>query len=359
MTDGTPRDADALVREPPAIPPESLYACLRDEYALEPASLEFLPRGRDYDAGVFRVVDARGTTYLLKVTTRPLYAPSYLVPRYLSEQGIASVVAPVPTASGALWVTLGAWRATVYPFVDGDTTWAGMTSAHWRETGRIFRRIHETRPPLEHLEALGSPRRETFDPSGYLRWVREFEARLYPRSPARSAAVSALAAAWMAHQPEIHAMLATLEALAAPLMAQAVPYVICHADLHAANLLRDADGGVFVIDWDEVMLAPKERDFIFVRESPSDAFWDGYGACAVDWLARTYFQYERVVQDVIEDARQISSREDLGEAIKFDMLGAFEQSFAPGGNLGAAHAAAAHLPPNIGIPRGWDADRHL
>jgi spectinomycin phosphotransferase len=36
-------------------------------------------------------------------------------------------------------------------------------------------------------------------------------------------------------------------------------------DLHPRNLIRDHAGKVFVIDWDEVMLAPKERDFIFVR----------------------------------------------------------------------------------------------
>jgi spectinomycin phosphotransferase len=36
-------------------------------------------------------------------------------------------------------------------------------------------------------------------------------------------------------------------------------------------------GQVFVVDWDEVMLAPKERDFIFVRPPHADAFFQGYG----------------------------------------------------------------------------------
>ena len=35
-------------------------------------------------------------------------------------------------------------------------------------------------------------------------------------------------------------------------------------DLHPANLLRDDAGQVFVIDWDEVMLDPNERDFLFI-----------------------------------------------------------------------------------------------
>lgn len=336
------------VRDVPNIPADRLRACLRNAYGLDAATLEYLPRGRDYDAGVFRVQSAGGAAYFLKVTTRPLYTPSYLVPHYLGEQGIASVVAPLPTTNGELWETLGEWRMTVYPFIEGDTSWAGMTKAHWRETGSIFRRIHELRPSPDRLEGLGPLRREAFDPAGYSNWVRRFEAEQLPARTDGSEAVHALRAAWVAHQPEIHAIVIALEALAGVLASRELPRVICHADLHAANLLRDA-GGVHVIDWDEVMLAPRERDFIFVRESPSDAFWDGYGERTVDWVTLTYFQYERVLQDVIEDARQVCARDDLGEAVKIDLVKAFEQSFAAGGNLDAAYAAAAHLPPELGI----------
>ena len=50
---------------------------------------------------------------------------------------------------------------------------------------------------------------------------------------------------------------------------------------------------MFVIDWDEVMLAPKERDFLFVKEAPADglvrlstpAFFQGYGQTEIDWIA--------------------------------------------------------------------------
>ncbi len=65
--------------------------------------------------------------------------------------------------------------------------------------------------------------------------------------------------------------MASLEKLAEVLQSRTLPYVISHADLHPANLLRDPLGHVFVIDWDEVMLAPKERDFIFVKASSADS----------------------------------------------------------------------------------------
>ena len=84
-------------REPPHILADDLRTCLQDQYALSPVTLEFLPLGHDYQAGVYRVVNEQGTAYLLKVTSRPLYAPSCLVPRYLQEQGITASLAPVPT----------------------------------------------------------------------------------------------------------------------------------------------------------------------------------------------------------------------------------------------------------------------
>src|SRR5437763_3421231 len=104
------------MREPPRIPEERLRACLQDQYDLIPVTLEFLPLGKDYNAGVYRVVSEQGTAYLLKVTSRSLYELRCLVPHYLKDQGITSVVAPVPTKGNALWTRAGDWTVIVYPF---------------------------------------------------------------------------------------------------------------------------------------------------------------------------------------------------------------------------------------------------
>src|SRR5712664_553413 len=105
------------MHEQPGIPEERLRACLQDQYDLTPVTLEFLPLGLDYHAGVYRVVSEQGTPYLLKVTSRPLYEPGCLVPHYLRDQGIISVVAPYPTKSHTLWTLLEEWTVIVYPFI--------------------------------------------------------------------------------------------------------------------------------------------------------------------------------------------------------------------------------------------------
>ncbi|MBV9259307.1 MAG: aminoglycoside phosphotransferase family protein [Ktedonobacteraceae bacterium] len=350
------------MREQPGIPEEHLRICLQNHYDLYPVTLEFLPLGLDYDAGVYRVANEQGTAYLLKATSRPLYEPRCLVPRYLNDQGITSVVAPMPTSSGALWTQLEQWTVTVYPFIDGEMCWTGMTDEHWKQVGTIFKRIHQTTLPPFGFESL---RKETFDPQEYIRWVRAFEANLaVARTPhaqvpdSEGASQQALCSSWMTHQSTIHTVVASLEKLAGVLQSRTLPSVICHADLHPSNLLRDHPGGVFVIDWDEVMLAPKERDFIFIKVSSVDseklpvpsAFFQGYGAVEIDWIALTYYRYERVIQDLIACAQEVFFRDDLEEETKAASAQAFRKILTGDGVVDAASAAStasAHLPSDL------------
>jgi len=335
------------MKEAPDIAEEQLRACLQEEYGLSPVTLEFLPRGLDYNAGVYRVVSEQGTPYLLKAKAGSLYEPICLVPRYLKDQGITSVVAPLYTKSHALWTGVGGWTVIVYPFIDGDTSLTGMTNEQWKELGSIFKRIHQTALPPAGFESL---RKESFDPTTYARWIHTFEAEHLHSQHSESDAERALHSDWVAHQSTIHAGVTAMEKLAEVLKARPLPYGICHADLHPANLIRDHAGHVFVIDWDDVMLAPKERDFIFVRKPQADAFWEGYGETEIDWIALTYYQWERVVTDLIEDARNVCFKDDLGEETRAHIAQFFHKYLTEeGNNLTAAYEASAHLPSDLSI----------
>jgi spectinomycin phosphotransferase len=328
------------MREPPRILEERLRACLQDQYGLIPVTLEFLSLGHDYSAGVYSTVSEQGTAYLLKATSRPLYESRCLLPRYLYDQGITSVVAPIPTSSGALWTSVEEWTVIVYPFIDGDTSLTGMTGEQWKETGAILQRIHQVALPPSGFSSL---RKETFDPATYAQWIQTFETRHLKPHTDEPGSLRTLRAAWIAHQSTIHTGIATLEKLATALKVRQLPCVICHADLHAANLLRDRHGHVFVIDWDEVMLAPRERDFIFIRSPQADAFWEGYGQREVDEMALTYYLWERVIQDVIEEVQSVFFRDDWAEETRAQVAQAFHTSLESGSNLKAAREASARL----------------
>src|SRR5258708_16001231 len=136
------------MREKPDIPDELLRTTLQDQYDLVPVTLEFLPVGLDYHAGVYRVVSEQGSAYLLKVTSRPLYDPRYQVPRYLNDQGITSVVAPLPTRSGGLWAKLWVWTVTFSPFFNGVSAFPHITNETWRGWGSTFNPITQVLLPV-------------------------------------------------------------------------------------------------------------------------------------------------------------------------------------------------------------------
>src|SRR5713101_6735094 len=198
----------------------------------------------------------------------------------------------------------------------------------WEPSSSRFTRSCCRQRALSHCE-----RRPLIRPSTLVGCVP-----LRPNTCIRDAVEVDLRALWRAHQSTIHTGVASLEKLAEVLQSRTLPYVISHADLHPANLLRDHAGHVYVIDWDEVMLAPKERDFIFVREPQAGAFFQGYGQREIDWMALTYYLWERVVQELIEDARDVCFRDDWAEETRADAARLFHEILAEeGGTIDAAY----------------------
>jgi spectinomycin phosphotransferase len=156
-------------------------------------------------------------------------------------------------------------------------------------------------------------------------------------------------------RPRTHDLLAVLIRLGAARQGQNLPYGICHADLHPANLLRDSEGFPHVIDWDDVMLGPKERDLIFVKTSSDDpdfvpglpSYFDGYGEMEIDWIALSYFRYERVIQEWMAAVDDVFIRKDLEEDARADAVELLETVLSTGGEYDAAVAAASHLPRHL------------
>lgn len=342
------------MRERLNISDELLQECLQQNYGFPVVALDFLPIGLDTRAGVYRVLSEQGTAYFLKVKAGRLYEPACFIPRYLADCGIKSVVAPLPTRQDALWVELEEWSLCLYPFIEGDTIgWQVEPSAEiWKTLGENLKQIHQCpMPPAD----FPSVKKENFDYKQYSDWIDIFETQQIGLTSNNSSATR-LWASWQANQPLIHLLLNSMEKLALILQTQSGPSVICHADLHPGNLMHSSSDEVFLIDWDDVMLAPKERDFLFIKEGKAVSqeavpFFQGYGKTGIDWIALTYYCCERVIQDIIACATDVCLRDDLEEATKAEATQLFEDVLAEGGEVEAAFAAAAHLPSNLSFKR--------
>lgn len=325
------------MREPPAdLSDDTLAAALRAHYGLAVTTVAFLPLGHDSSAWVYRMQAEDTTTYFLKVRQSVTNAPSLLVPRYLHQHGIRRVVAPLPTVMGALWVEIPGYALILYPFIEGSTGMAqGMAEAQWITYGAILRQVHSmaVAPDLAQLM-----RRETFVPVGAA-MVRGVDERI-GRCSYDGAVAHELAAIWRERRDTIHALAARAEELGRQLAQRALPFVLCHADIHTGNVLLDAGGAVWIVDWDETVLAPKERDLMFavgggisrslVGLREEELFLQGYGATPRDPLALTYYRYVWAVSDIGEYGAQIVARPDLGVVSQRAALEIFLSLFKPG-----------------------------
>src|SRR5262245_41459167 len=101
--------------EKPDLQDEKIIASLRQSYGLPVASLQFLPIGNDATAWVYKVKTDNTESYFLKVKKGRVYEPSLLVPRYLKDQGIEQIVAPLSTQAGKLWQSLESFTLILYP----------------------------------------------------------------------------------------------------------------------------------------------------------------------------------------------------------------------------------------------------
>jgi spectinomycin phosphotransferase len=309
--------------EKPAIPDESIIACLQAEYALDITRVEFLPLGADLNTAVYRLTAQDGTPWFFKLRSAYFDETSVLLPRLMADQGISQVIPPLPTRSGQLWGRLQAgvktYTTILYPFIAGDNANAvPLSPQQWTEFGAALRRIHTLALP-PHVQAR--IRREDFSPQ-WRKMVQDFLAQAADHlwdNPLEQDLASFLSA----HQGDILGLLQQAEDFAAALRAQPPAFTLCHSDVHAYNLLLTPGGPLYIVDWDDPILAPKERDLMFIGggqgfsgctlEQEEDWFYRGYdglGQAPVDRAALAYYRFERILVDIAVICEQIFLSDD-------------------------------------------------
>ncbi len=332
------------MREDPGLDVGKIAVCLEAHYGLRVASAAFLPVGYDPNAAAYEVVSREGEAYFLKVRFGQVDWSRLVMPRALIDLGVRNVLAPLRSRSSALWCPLDGYPGygvVLYPFVRGESAMvAGLSDDQWREFGSTLRAVHASR--------LGESMRgwlpvETFSlPSAAS--VRRLLA-LVGETGFKGPAAARLAAFLRGHAEQIRRMLARAEALGGSLRTKPFEYVLCHADIHAANVLVGDDGRIHLIDWDGPLIAPRERDLLFVVGSKiaraveprqEALFFEGYGQIEIAPDALVYYRYERIIEDIGEFGKSVFLDPSLGERARAEEAELAMSFFAPGGDIDCA-----------------------
>jgi spectinomycin phosphotransferase len=334
--------------EKPDLADAQLITCLQHNYELQIIQIDFLPLGNDMNTAVYRVVADDAHPYFLKLRSGHFDEITVTIPHLLSEQGMTQVIAPIPTNTGQLWARMDAFAVMLFPFVAGRDGFEVEVSDRQRiEVGLALKRLHTAHIPEAIRQRLP---RESYAP--YWRdLVRGFQARAEDTAFAEPVAAQ-LAALLRAKRPIVDELILRAELFAADLRTRSLEFVVCHADIHAWNLLIDSDGSLFIVDWDTLILAPKERDLMFIGGG-TDAVWpsarehalfyQGYGATEIDMNALAYYRYERIVEDIAAYCEQILLTDQGGDD-RAEGLRQLTSQFEPGAVIEIAFASG--LPPS-------------
>jgi spectinomycin phosphotransferase len=336
----------------PDIQDTALIECLRANYALPIQQIEFLPLGADRNTAVYCAEAEGGAAYFVKLRRDDFNEMSLIVPRLLRDQGVTQIIAPIPAQNHALWVMVDAFHLTVYPFIAGkDAYEVSLADAHWVEFGQAFKGIHSAHLPPELTARI--PQEQYSDKARNI--VRQFQAQVETETFADP--ISAALADLLKEQREvIDTLVRRAEQLAGVLQTNPPPYILCHADIHAGNLLIEADGTLHVVDWDTIIRAPKERDLMFVGgalfindrtpEQEEALFYQGYGQTEINPVALAYYRYERIVQDIAVYCEDIFLTEPGGEN-RAQGLRQVSYQFKPDQEIDVALRSKRFLPPEF------------
>lgn len=334
--------------EKPPLDENKIIQCLKTQYGLPITEVTFLPLGADVNTAVYHAQHKDGTRSFVKLRRGTFDEITVIVPKLLFDQGIQQVIPPLQTHAQQLWARLDEYKVMVFPFVEGYSGWqTPLKDHHWTAFGQTLKRIHQAEIPQDMLALLP---RETFSPYWRER-VRDFQCEVEAQEFTEPIAAQ-LAAFLKARRAEIDHLVNRAEHLAALVKAQSLDYILCHTDIHVGNLLIDKDDTVYVVDWDTLMLAPKERDLMFIggglgggSHRPEDAarlFYQGYGQTEINRAALAYYRYQRIVEDIAAYCEQLLLTDEGGDD-RPEGLRQLTSQFLPGEVVELAYRTDANI----------------
>jgi spectinomycin phosphotransferase len=328
------------MKDKPAFRNKYIIDQLQKAYGVEIAQLEFLPVG-DISSAKYRAASANQDVFFLKLVKDRFKEISVTVPYFLYAQGIHQIIPPRKTKDGRLWTDLDGFTCILYPFIEGQNGFQKLLSDdQWIGFGAALKRVHSVNLPPGLSRKIPSKTVSTHWRESVKGFLAGAENKTY-----QDPVAGKMAAGLIEHRDEIGFVLERAGNLAKALQSQLINRVLCHTDIHAGNLLLDTNNAIYMIDWDDPLMAPKERDLMFIgggmggiwnTTREEDLFYRGYGRTEIDLSALTYYRYERIVSDIGEFCQQILSTSE-GGADRERSLQKFYSIFLPNQALEIAY----------------------
>lgn len=325
---------------------QRLIEYLNIYYNIEIISLTPLLLGADMNASVYKVQAHDGKSYFIKLKAGHNHDIGVAILDLLHKEGIQQTIPPIKTIQGLLTHYIDEYTLIVYPYIENQNGFSKiLTDDQWIILGKILRKVHQIKMPATIQDQI---RREDYSPN----W-RDIVRSLYGHIEAKPNGdqwAKKLIMFMKAHKKEIYRLVDGAELLGQKIQQESPEFVLCHADIHGGNVLIGENGSIYIVDWDQPVMAPKERDLMFIgggvanvwnNPHEEEFFYKGYGKTKINMSILAYYRLERIVEDIAEYAQEFlltTADEDRSEMYK-----QFIAMFEPRGVVDIAFRTAENL----------------
>lgn len=304
---------------------DSILECLKREYAIRATHLHPVNLGADIDATTYRVDAKDKRCYFVKVRKELDFDSGTAVLSFLESQGVHHILPPLKTTQEKNRQALGSHTVTVYSYIHGEDGFhRPLSKNQWIELGQALNQIHSLKLPQDLKRHI-----RLEDASNHWRLQLGSHLATLDTAPVERPITHAFLSLMQRHQQTVERLIESAERLSQKLDLSSHRLVLCHSDLHAGNVLIEPGGGFYLVDWDMPILAPKERDLMFIGggvgntwnlSRESDLFYQGYKDLQIDPIALAYYRCERIVEDLAiythELRRPTSNEKSCQEMLK-------------------------------------------
>lgn len=282
---------------------QSIFSCLKSDYGIDAATITPLSLGADQNAQVYKVQASDHASYFVKLKRGNHHDINLVIAKLLYEAGIKQIILPNKTISGHLNLHIDDFTLIVYPFIEGQDGFSrNLNDEQWFILGKTLKQIHEIEVPISIQNQM---RRESYS----TKW-RDIVRSFFTLTEAELAGHEIAQRLFRIIQEKkeiIRRLVDIAEKLSQKLKQQPAQFVLCHSDIHGGNVLMDGNHFIYIVDWDEPMMAPKERDLMFIgggvgnvwnKPHEEEFFYKGYGATKINMPQLAYYRHERIVEDI-------------------------------------------------------------
>jgi spectinomycin phosphotransferase len=293
---------------------ENLLKIIVKEYSISISHMEQLNIGFDINTSIYKLFSEDKKIYFLKIRSGNFNESCMSIPYILSkEMKFKNLIDPIKTLENKLFVKMSPYYLMLFPYVNGQSGWnVSLSKDQFVEFGEFMNNLHSTNILNKYTKNIIT---ENYNEK-YRENVKNIMKNIKNKNHGNSVIMD-FSNCLQDNKKIIIEMIRNAENIIKEMVNEDQKMCLCHGDIHAGNILID-NNDFYIVDWDTITLAPKEKDLMFIgggigdkwnQEKEVEYFYAGYGnELSVDKKLIKYYRCERIIQDIYEFYQQIMDK---------------------------------------------------